>query len=72
MSEEKVIVIERSDTEELRIAPREYKGRHYVDIRVFYLPEDNPEMIPTRKGVTIYKKELRRVHNAIQSILASE
>jgi hypothetical protein len=62
------IIIERSDTEQLRVALREFKGRKYIDVRVFFLPEGTDEMKPTKKGVTLYTNEISRVSNALQTI----
>ena len=31
----------------------EYKGKKYLDLRIFYQPEDEAEMKPTKKGITI-------------------
>jgi hypothetical protein len=44
--------IERSETEVLRISAEEYKGRKYVDIRIYFANDDG-EWKPTKKGVTI-------------------
>jgi hypothetical protein len=72
MGAEKFIAIERSETEEIRVEPREYQGRQYIDIRVYYLPEDNREMVPTRKGITIHQREIGKVQKALQRLLANE
>jgi hypothetical protein len=44
--------IERSETEVLRVSAEEYKGRKYIDIRI-YFANDEGEWKPTKKGVTI-------------------
>jgi len=72
MSDENAIIIKRTDTEELRVAPREYKGRKYIDIRVFFLPENDNEMKPTKKGVTIYQNELPKLSNALKNIAPNQ
>jgi len=43
--------IKKNMTEEIRIAIRNYKGREFVDIRLFF-QNDQGEMIPTKKGVS--------------------
>ncbi len=46
----------KSATEEVRISAREYKNKHYFDIRVFFQPVnsgDDVEMQPSKKGVTL-------------------
>jgi hypothetical protein len=44
--------IERGETEVLRISAEEYKGRKYIDVRI-YFENDEGEWKPTKKGVTI-------------------
>lgn len=44
--------IERSETEVLRVSAEEYKGRKYLDIRI-YFENDQGEWKPTKKGVTV-------------------
>lgn len=44
--------IERGETEVLRVSTEEYKGRKYVDVRI-YFENDEGEWKPTKKGVTI-------------------
>jgi hypothetical protein len=44
--------MERGETEVLRISAEEYKGRKYIDIRI-YFENSEGEWKPTKKGVTI-------------------
>ncbi len=44
--------IERGETEVLRVSAEEYKGRKYIDVRI-YFENDEGEWKPTKKGVTI-------------------
>jgi hypothetical protein len=44
--------IERGETEVLRVSAEEYKGRKYIDIRI-YFENDEGEWKPTKKGVTV-------------------
>jgi hypothetical protein len=44
--------IERNETEVVRVSTEEFKGRKYLDIRV-YFENDDGEWKPTKKGVTI-------------------
>ena len=48
-------VIEKSKTEELRIALKEFKGRDYLDIRTFADPyaDEGQGRVPTKKGITL-------------------
>ncbi len=49
--------IPRTETEVLRVSTEEYKGRKYVDVRV-YFANDEGEWKPTKKGVTIYPEKV--------------
>jgi len=44
--------IGRTETEVVRVSIEEYKGRKYVDVRI-YFENDEGEWKPTKKGVTI-------------------
>ncbi len=44
--------IERSETEVLRVSTEEFKGRKYLDVRV-YFANDEGEWKPTKKGITV-------------------
>jgi hypothetical protein len=44
--------IERSETEVVRVSTEEFKGRKYLDIRVYFANDDG-EWKPTKKGVTV-------------------
>ena len=43
----------RNQNDSVYISFREYKGRKYLDLRIFYQPEDQQEMRATKKGITI-------------------
>ena len=49
--------IPRNETEVLRVSAEEYKGRKYVDVRV-YFANDEGEWKPTKKGVTIQPEKV--------------
>jgi hypothetical protein len=52
--------VERSQTEAIRISTEEFKGRAYIDVRIYF--EDNEgEWKPTKKGVTINPDKLEQV-----------
>ena len=44
--------IGRTETEVVRVSVEEYKGRKYLDVRI-YFESDEGEWKPTKKGVTI-------------------
>ena len=53
--------IERGETEVLRISTEEYKGRKYIDVRI-YFENDDGEWKPTKKGITVQPGAARRLH----------
>lgn len=67
MSENKLIsTIERSSTEQLQIAVKEFKGKKYLDLRIFYTTDDGASWLPTKKGVTISPNHLSILKEAIE------
>ena len=42
----------KNSQETIRFQITEYRGRSYADVRIFYR-DDNEELKPTRKGLTI-------------------
>lgn len=45
--------IERNERERVQVAINEYKGKSYLDIRIFYTTDGGETWRPTQKGVTI-------------------
>ena len=58
--------IERSDTEQLQISISEYKGRSYLNMRIFYTTDDGATWLPTKKGVTFAPEQIDLLEEAIQ------
>ena len=44
--------VSKNSVETIRFQVREYKGKRYADIRIFYRDSDE-ELKPSRKGLTI-------------------
>lgn len=67
MAEAKILAtIERSDTEQLQISISEYKGRSYLNMRIFYTTDDGATWLPTKKGVTFAPEQIDLLEEAIQ------
>ena len=69
MSDAKLLAaIERSETEQLQISISEYKGKSYLNMRIFYTTDGGSTWLPTKKGVTLLQislicwKKLFRTH----------
>ncbi len=68
MADAKILAtIERSDTEQLQISVSEYKGRSYLNMRIFYTTDEGSTWLPTKKGVTFAPDQLDLLEEAIQA-----
>lgn len=72
MNKENVYTIERSETEEIRLALSEYKGKKYIDIRIFFQSPDTTEMKPTKKGITISQFHASKVIEGLKYLINEE
>jgi len=61
--------IPRSATEQLQIAIKEYKGKSYLDLRIFYTTDDGANWLPTKKGVTCSPDNLETLRDAIDEAM---
>ena len=57
---------ERSDTEQLQISISEYRGKSYLNMRIFYTTDDGQTWLPTKKGVTFTPEQIDMLEEAIQ------
>lgn len=65
--EEKEIWVERSDTERVRIARSEFKGKELIDMRIHYQAA-NGDWLPTKKGVNISYDKLGEIKEALNQL----
>ncbi len=71
MADAKILAtIERSDTEQLQISVSEYKGRSYLNMRIYYTTDEGATWLPTKKGVTFSPDQLDLLEEAIQAARA--
>jgi hypothetical protein len=67
MAESKILAtIERSDTEQLQISVSEYRGKSYLNMRIFYTTDEGATWLPTKKGVTFSPDQLDLLSEAIE------
>ncbi len=59
-------IIERSEKEQLQISVSEYKGRSYLNMRIFYTTDGGSTWLPTKKGVTFTPEQLDTLSEAIE------
>jgi len=70
MADAKILTtIARSATEEIQIAINEYKGKQYLDLRVYYTTDDGLNWNPTKKGVTFSPDKLVDLKAAIETAM---
>ncbi|MHB1099267.1 MAG: transcriptional coactivator p15/PC4 family protein [Burkholderiales bacterium] len=60
-----IAAIHKADGAEIRVATDLYKGRHVLDVRVWYQPSGRTEYVPTRKGVTFDADKLPELSAAM-------
>jgi len=61
--------VERSERERLQIAINEYKGRSYLDIRIFYTTDGGENWRPTQKGITCAPEGLETLRDAVEEAM---
>lgn len=61
--------IARSATEQLQIAIKSYKGKSYLDLRIFYTTDDGQTWNPTKKGVTIAPDSIELLKDAVEQAM---
>lgn len=66
MADESILVhsFMKNALEEVRVSVSAYKGKKYVDLRVYY-QDDNGEYKPSKKGIAISPDLLPELENAI-------
>ncbi len=70
---EQIATIPRNSKEKIVFSLNEFKGKHYLDMRIFQIPENGGgQDIPTKKGLTIpvhlystFKDTLQSVDHAL-------
>ncbi|MEI8128049.1 MAG: transcriptional coactivator p15/PC4 family protein [bacterium] len=68
--EQKMIAtIPRSATEQLQISINEYKGKSYLDLRIFYTTDDGATWLPTKKGVTCAPENIEILKDAVEEAM---
>lgn len=71
MSEEAKIIatIPRSSTEQLQISINEFKGKSYLDMRIFYTTDEGSTWLPTKKGVTCSPENIGLLKDAVDTAM---
>ena len=64
-----IATVPRSATEQMQIAIKEYRGKSYLDMRIFYTTDDGATWLPTKKGVTCSPENLEILRDAIEEAI---
>jgi len=69
---------QKNESEEIHFSLREYKNRHYLDLRLFFQPQGQREMVPSKKGITVsveflpeLKRGLLKLEQEIRQVLSN-
>ena len=75
MADDRVVdSFKRNATEEVRATLRTYRGRQYLDVRIYYL-DDGGEYKPTKKGINLsvdLMGELTRMVGKLQDAVQAD
>ena len=61
-----IATIKKNALDELRVAVKAYEGRVYVDVRTFTEYRDTGDVGPTKKGITIGPRKLRKLIEVLE------
>jgi len=64
-----IATVPRNATEQLQIAVKEFKGKKYLDLRIFYTTDEGASWLPTKKGVTCSPDNLGVLKDAIEEAM---
>lgn len=64
-----IATIPRSATEQLQISINEYKGKSYLDMRIYYTTDDGLNWLPTKKGVTVAPENMELLKDAVEEAM---
>ncbi|HEY5596007.1 MAG TPA: transcriptional coactivator p15/PC4 family protein [Candidatus Bipolaricaulota bacterium] len=63
-----VAVIDRGPGRQIQVRLNEFKGKRYVDLRQFYLDEEQEVYKPTQKGVSIPVEQFGELKEALAKL----
>lgn len=65
---EQITTIPRNAKEKIVFSLNEFKGKQYLDMRIFQIPENGGQDIPTKKGLTIPVHLYSTFKDTLQSV----
>jgi len=64
---EPIAIIPKTSIDDIRVMWSEYKGRRYLDIRVYTEIDGKTDRVPTKKGVTLRPDLIPELIKALES-----
>ncbi len=61
----------RSKDEKVHFTLRKYRGKFYMDIRVWYKTGDSEEFYPTKKGISVPVELISQLRKGIEQVSKS-
>jgi len=58
----------RGTGEEIQIAIRKYKGKYYIDLRLWYQAKNENDFRPTRKGLVVPLERLSDIKEGLERL----
>lgn len=68
--EREIATFAKNDREQLKVGLREFKGRPYIDVRIYWTPDGGQTWSPSKKGVTCGLANLPLLQDAINRAVA--
>ena len=59
----------KSEAEKIQIAIRKYKGKHYIDLRVWFQTEENATFFPSKRGISLSLDLLPELRKGMERLL---
>ncbi len=70
MEDRIVGAFKKSETEEVRLTLRNFKGKAYLDLRVYFRAEGMEGFKPTKKGLTLAAELAPELEKAFEGVTA--
>lgn len=71
MEDQIVGAFKKSETEEVRLTLRNFKGKDYLDLRVYFCAEGMEGFKPTKKGLTLAAELAPGLEKAFKGLTAA-
>jgi hypothetical protein len=66
-NEKILFTLSKSENDEVRIRETNFKGKDYVDIRI-YTKSPSGEFVPTKKGVMLIRDKMKELRDALDKV----